>query len=314
MEIDARHLRLVKSIADAGSITRAASALGSTQPAVTRQLRRIENSLGGDLFVRSPDGVETTSLGALVVGRANTVLTVLDSLRADLSAATAAATPAQVHVGVRNGQALLGLMHGLRETLPGTEIVTSSETNLSGLIDLVAAGRLDLAIIHEFVGYELQLDPRVVATEIAVEPVFVLLSESHQLADQTEVDLADLADDNWLLSPLDVDRESDCLAGACAVAGFQPKIVHYLSDTLAFALIRAGEAIAPCVPAIRYAATAVKPLAGSPIRIRQLLLTEHNGPMVDYVDKLAAFVSDELAAGRDRQPAYAAWRERQGTA
>ncbi|MGZ5402477.1 MAG: LysR family transcriptional regulator, partial [Aeromicrobium sp.] len=53
VEIETRHLRLVKVVAEQGSITRAASVLGTTQPALTRQLRRVEENLGGPLFQRS---------------------------------------------------------------------------------------------------------------------------------------------------------------------------------------------------------------------------------------------------------------------
>ncbi|MGZ8690668.1 MAG: LysR family transcriptional regulator, partial [Aeromicrobium sp.] len=76
MEIETRHLRLVKVVAEQGSITRAASVLGTTQPALTRQLRRVEDNLGGPLFQRSRNGVEQTPLGRLVVGRAIAVLSV----------------------------------------------------------------------------------------------------------------------------------------------------------------------------------------------------------------------------------------------
>ncbi|UYM07492.1 LysR family transcriptional regulator [Solicola gregarius] len=309
MEIEARHLRLVKSIADAGSITSAATALGSTQPALTRQLRRVEEGLGGELFVRSRDGVEPTTLGRLVVGRANAVLSVLDSLQTDVATATATA-PAQVRIGVRYGQAMLGLMNGLRATVPNAEIVTNSESRIGGLIDLVAGNRLDVAVIHEFVGYEIPLDPRILSTEICSQPAFVLIPETHPLAARTEVALADLADENWLLSPLDVDRETECMTQVCADAGFTPKIVHYLSDGLGVELIRAGEAIAPSVPTNRCSGAVLKPLVDSPIRVRQLLIAERHNPLVTSLDKLARFVGDALADALSNQPIYTAWAER----
>lgn len=310
VEIEARHLRLVKSVADAGSITSAATALGSTQPALTRQLRRIEQSLGGELFVRSRDGVETTSLGRLVVGRANAVLSVLDSLQTDVAAATASAK-AQVRIGVRYGQALLALMNGLRVIAPHAEIVTDSESRIGGLIDLVVAKRLDLAIVHEFVGYELPLDPRVVSTEICTLPAFVLMADTHPLADRPEVELADLADDSWLLSPLDIDRETDCMMDTCIDAGFTPKIVHYLSDGLGVELIRAGEAIAASVPTNRCTGAVLKPITGSPLRIRQLLLTEQNNALAGNLDELATFVADGLNDALANQPVYSDWARRQ---
>lgn len=309
MEIEARHLRLVRTIADTGSISKAAPVLGSTQPALTRQLRRIEEALGGELFTRSRDGVEPTSLGRLVIGRADAVLCVIDSLQSDVAAA-ATANPAQVRVGVRYGQALLGLMHGLREMLPDSEVVTHNETNIGALTELVAGGRLELAVIHEFVGFELSLDPNIVSTRIGSEPAFVLLSETHPLADRTEIELAELADDHWLLSPLDVDRELDCMASICADAGFRPKIRSYLTDTLGFELVRVGEAVTLCSPVAQHSGTVIKPLVGAPLWVRQLLLTERNSPMVEHLDKLAAYIGEAAERARRDRPVYAAWLER----
>lgn len=47
MELELRHLRTVRAIADTGSLTEAAATLGLAQPALSAQLRRIEKALGG---------------------------------------------------------------------------------------------------------------------------------------------------------------------------------------------------------------------------------------------------------------------------
>lgn len=313
MEIETRHLRLVKAVADKGSITRAASVLGMTQPALTRQLRRVEDNLGGPLFERSRAGVVQTPLGRLVLGRANAVLSVIDSLRTDVAAGSLPVLPAQVRIGVRFGNALVGLMRGLRSTLPSTEIVTDSETRIDGLIDLVNSSRLDFAVIHEFVGHEIRLDSRLIARPVGCEPAFVLMAADHPLAGRDELELAELANEQWLLSPLDVDREADCMTRICYEAGFSPKISHYLSDGLAVELIRAGESIALSTPTNRDSGMVMKPLVGSPMRVRRLLLTRQDNPFVEHLDKLARFTADVLTETLERQPTYNAWRARYGT-
>lgn len=312
MEIETRHLRLVKVVAEQGSITRAASVLGTTQPALTRQLRRVEENLGGPLFQRSRNGVEQTPLGRLVVGRAIAVLSVIDSLQTGVATGTLPTMPTQVRIGVRFGNALVGLMRGLRSTLPSTEIMTDSETRIDGLIDLVSSGRLDFAVIHEFIGHEFPLGPRLIARPVGCEPAFVLMAADHPLAGREELDLAELADERWLLSPLDVDREGDCMNRVCWEAGFSPKISHYLSDGLAVELIRAGEAIALSTPTNRDSGMVMKPLVGSPMRVRRLLLTTLDNPFVEHLDKLARFTADVLTETLERQPTYSAWREFHG--
>jgi len=310
MEIETRHLRMVKAVADEGSITKAASALGTTQPALTRQLRRIEDNLGGPLFERSHAGVEQTPLGRLVVGRATAVLSVLDTLKTDASSLRTA--PAQVRIGVRFGNALVGLIRGLRATLPSTEIVTESETRIDGLLDLLGSHRIDFAVIHEYVGNEIPLDPRLLVRPVGCEPGFVLMSADHPLADRSELELADLADETWLLSPLDVDREADCMTRICWDAGFTPKVGHYLSDGLSVELIRAGEAIALSTPTNRDSGMVLKPLAGTPMQVRRLLLTERDNPFAEHLDKLARFTADVLTETLERQPVYRSWVEHHG--
>lgn len=312
MEIETRHLRLVKVVADEGSITRAATVLGTTQPALTRQLRRVEENLGGPLFQRSRTGVVQTPLGRLVLGRANAVLSVIDSLQSDVAAGAEWTVPCQVRVGVKFGNALVGLMRGLRSVVPSTEIVTDSETRIDGLLDLVSSNRLDFAVIHEFVGHEIPLDPRLIARPVGCEPAFVLMAADHPLADREELELAELREEKWLLSPLDVDREADCMTRICYEAGFSPKIGHYLSDGLSVELIRAGEAIALSTPTNRSSGMVLKPLVGSPMRVRRLLLTGQDNPFIEHLDKLARFTADVLTETLERQPVYNGWLERHG--
>ncbi len=56
-----RHLRALCAIADAGSLHQAARRLGVSQPSLTTQLRRIENSLGAELFRRERTGCRPRS-------------------------------------------------------------------------------------------------------------------------------------------------------------------------------------------------------------------------------------------------------------
>src|SRR5687768_16480593 len=90
MELELRHLKVVCAIADLGSVTKAASALGLAQPALTAQLQRIERTLGGPLFVRDRRGARATPLGELVLARARVVLPAVEGLRAEAARLTGA--------------------------------------------------------------------------------------------------------------------------------------------------------------------------------------------------------------------------------
>lgn len=69
-----RHLTLVVTIADNGSVVRAAEALHITQPVVTRGLREVEDILGVSLFDRGPRGVTPTLFGESFLEHARAVI------------------------------------------------------------------------------------------------------------------------------------------------------------------------------------------------------------------------------------------------
>lgn len=74
-----RHLVLVTTIAETGSIVRAAEVLLVTQPVVTRGLRDVETILGVELFDRHPRGVRPTAYGETFLEHARAVIAQLRS-------------------------------------------------------------------------------------------------------------------------------------------------------------------------------------------------------------------------------------------
>ncbi|NEE50516.1 LysR family transcriptional regulator, partial [Streptomyces sp. SID8455] len=80
MELEVRHLRALCAIADAGSLHQAARRLGVSQPSLTTQLRRIENSLGAELFSRERTGCRPTPLGRAVLSRARPLVEGMSAL------------------------------------------------------------------------------------------------------------------------------------------------------------------------------------------------------------------------------------------
>jgi LysR family transcriptional regulator, nitrogen assimilation regulatory protein len=82
-------LDLVKCLCTAvelGSMSRAAAELGVSQPALTRQIKRLEHALGADLLVRNSRGVQLTDAGAFLVPRLEGLLARLDFITEEFSA------------------------------------------------------------------------------------------------------------------------------------------------------------------------------------------------------------------------------------
>jgi len=81
-------LRLVRAIADAGSITGAAASLGYTQPAVSQHVRRLEQRLGTALLERTPRGVRLTEAGQVLARCGARVAASVDAAEREISALT----------------------------------------------------------------------------------------------------------------------------------------------------------------------------------------------------------------------------------
>src|ERR1700743_1165000 len=71
--MDFKEVRYFLQVARAGSFNRAAHELNIAQPALSRQVRKLETSLGVDLFVRHGRGVRLTSAGSLLFEGAESI-------------------------------------------------------------------------------------------------------------------------------------------------------------------------------------------------------------------------------------------------
>ncbi|GLF94591.1 LysR family transcriptional regulator [Streptomyces yaizuensis] len=304
MQLEVRHLRVLCAIADTGSVHKAARRLGVSQPSLTTQLRRIEKALGAELFWRERSGCRPTPVGRAVLTRARPLLADMSALVVEAKAAAAHSGGPRLRIGSTASRALPGWLGRLRQRLAGTDISLHMDVSANALLRMVAEGQLDVAFVHEVEGCPLLL-PEGVALRVLLErePQFVSLPRDHPAALAPVVELADLAQDRWIVDPT-VDGEWDGLRRVLQDAGITPSILHGDYHTAA-SLIAAGEAVAPCQPTSGAGEeTAVRPLRGDPLAVRLLLCS---GPGTG--DRYAAVYADLQAAYRDVASGAVAYRQ-----
>ena len=83
--ITLNQLRVFWAVAHGESLTRAAKQLGVTQPALSQQLAKLENALGGQLFDRINNQLVLTDAGRYLLRKAETVLAEMDEAEAGLA-------------------------------------------------------------------------------------------------------------------------------------------------------------------------------------------------------------------------------------
>jgi LysR family nitrogen assimilation transcriptional regulator len=86
LPLDLRLLWYFKRTAEIGSLTRAATQLGTSQPALTRHIMRLERELRATLLLRDQRGVTPTEAGALVLDQAENLLHLEQALKDDIGA------------------------------------------------------------------------------------------------------------------------------------------------------------------------------------------------------------------------------------
>jgi LysR family nitrogen assimilation transcriptional regulator len=161
-----RQIEYFVHVAESGSFSRASAAMGTTQPAISRQVRALERELDRSLFHRNGHGVSLTDMGQRFLAHAKGILHQLDGARhavtgseADLVGKVVIGLPPSI------GQMLtMPLVREFRERYRSAEL-TIMEALSVPLQERLLAGRIDVAVIHNPVPSPL----------ISVEPI---LSES----------------------------------------------------------------------------------------------------------------------------------------
>lgn len=270
MDLEFRHLRAICTIAETGSLSQAASALGVSQPSLTLLLQRVERSVGGQLFLRSRTGTAPTPLGERVLGRARVLLVELDAFSADLVRPNAQAV---LRMGSAHMECVATLVSRLDETLPEAEIRLQVEPSSTMLAHSLVHGRLDAALIAMSNEQDILLGGQVIQRTLVPQvPVFVAVAQTHPSAGLPAIPLADLADDSWICPPGADDGSLASLRSACRKAGFSPRIRFEVPSGGGRQLITSGQAVQLVEPtSVGCPGLVVRPLADEPLRMRLVL-------------------------------------------
>lgn len=307
MDLEIRHLRVLTAVAEAGSISKAAAALGYTQPAITAQLQRIERALGHPLFARDGSGARPTALGAIVLTHAQNILAMHDDLMRDVRRRHPDDDLSTLRLGSSPSPLTAAMVTAARELFAGTEVslhISSEEE----MLELLATGRLEFGLGVDYPGYELPIPLGLAEAVLAVQPVFVLLSKDHPLAERVEVPLEALAGEQWLPGEGKDVRMRAQFHDACRRAGFSPRRVQRLNDNISFPLIGQGHGVSLCHPlTVERDNTVVRPLAGDPMWVRQRLIWPTRGALVEHAPRLRDALVTAHHAAAENSPAYRTW-------
>lgn len=202
--LDLHRLRLLKELADRGTIAAAAAALGYTPSAVSQQLSALEREAGTSLFDRAARSVELTDAGRRLAFHAEIILAQVEAAEADLSAqerepsgrVTVAAFPTAAIAFAP------ALVRSLRAH-PGITLLLRQTPVEEGL-RRVRSGEADVALVDDWSGSITDHAPGMLRFYPLVrDPLVLVVPRGHWAADpDVPVDLARLSEtDRWMAAP-----------------------------------------------------------------------------------------------------------------
>ena len=148
--METRALRYFQAVAEFGSYSRAAEVLRISQPAVSRQVRTLENSLGHKLFLRQSHGVSLTEGGQALLERTRMILRRIDQTEDEIRRGQVHAS-GTVTLGVppAAGNMLVPeLTRRLSAALPNVFLHVVAGFSLY-VQEWMARGRVDVACLHD---------------------------------------------------------------------------------------------------------------------------------------------------------------------
>ena len=219
--MELRQLRYLVALAEELNFTRAAEREHVAQPALSQQIRRLEDEVGLALVERTTRHVALTEAGEVLVVRARRVLAELE----------AAGTELQGLRGMDTGHVSIGAMHTMgpidlslplalfHDRHPGVGL-TVREQSSEEMAEMLRVDEIDLA----FLSVTERVESHGLALhQLVSEELVVLLPPDHPLNGRAQVRMAELADEQFISFRAGA-RLRELLFAAGREAGFEPRV------------------------------------------------------------------------------------------
>jgi len=261
MDMDLDQMRSVVVLAEHLHFGRAAAALYVSQPALTKQIHKIEDTLGGPLFVRRPRQLTLTRAGQVLIEHARPLLRdgqlVIDVSR---SAIRGEAGLLRIGFGLPSlATGLPDLIQRFRMRFPRIQI-SMNEMSTPPQVDALGNRTLDVGFVRL----------PIPASEISSFPLFtdrLVIAVGANSAKNLRKGLRSFARESFVLVTRSASASlHDHILRTCHAAGFLPRVVQEVSElftVLNFVRAGAGVALVPSsckamnVPRVRYLETRI---------------------------------------------------------
>jgi DNA-binding transcriptional LysR family regulator len=205
-------VRVLMSVVAAGSMSKAAERLGTSQPALSRSIADLEHAVGVRLLDRSPQGVEPTAYGRALIKRG---VAAFDELRQGIKDIEFLADPTAGELRIGTTEAIAAVVvspviEGLLRRYPRISLHLET-ADLGRLLRDLAERKIEIVIsrMHRPV-----TDNQFAVETLFDDPYVVAAVRRNPWTRRRRIALADLVNEPWILFP------SDTLPGALVAEAF----------------------------------------------------------------------------------------------
>lgn len=294
--MDAGRLRMLRELADHGTVAAVAQVLSMTPSAVSQQLKILQREAGVPLIEPEGRRVRLTDAGQVLVGHADAVLAALDRARSEMDAYRSTPRGTVSVSFFPSGAAMLLAPLVIRAAERGVHVL-GRDIDVPASRAPAQLADFDVVVVHRDERDPASWGPRFEAEELLREPLDVVVPAGHCLAGRGRVRLADLADERWIgvEGGLMVD---DVLNSIATLSGVQPRITQRINDfRVVEELVQVGTGIALMPRYVRLTRDLVRlPITDIPVARRVEAVTRTGAstrPAVNAVlEELRAIAAD----------------------
>ncbi|HSI56757.1 MAG TPA: LysR family transcriptional regulator [Ideonella sp.] len=298
-----RHLRLLVELERSGTLSKAATLLHLSQPALSKMLKEVEDTFGFALFQRGARGLTMTPRGQVVVQGASILLAELGHVSA-AAEASGEQPVAILHLGAPPAVAAGGMLPAVIQRLqagPQHIVVALREEPVPRLFEALVRGELDaLLTSYNQASFAAKRPTRLVYERCAEHEYVVIAPPGHRLAGKRGISWQAVAGERWIMpEPSLLSRqalESQFLRAGAPVPA--PWVVSN-SPATNVQLVAAGVGIAAVPAAMAHAEECIGRVvrlrvALTPPRVPTALVYRASGESDPVLQRLRAAVGELL--------------------
>lgn len=227
--MDIQKLKYFISVAECLNFTDAAAQAGVTQSAISQQISELEKKLNVQLIIRNKRPLELTWAGKVLLEEAYALLAVSNEIASKME---------QAVKGI-SGFLKIGFLGGIEKAILPQAIrgfhqkyadihITLYQYNWLKMNEALMRGALDVGFT---LSYQLHSFPDLVGQRLLSDVFCVAVNRQHSLAKQEKIDIAELANEPFVM----FNQQADCLLHdltyrICGESGFTPHVANHSQD------------------------------------------------------------------------------------